>query len=74
MKKTGSSCCGSLEGLSGRYVSRVNTVGPLDLEKLAAVVLLYVFYIAFPASLSRANVESRKSLTDSTWSGRFCTL
>ena len=33
------------------YNSEMNLGGPLDAEKLAEAVLLYVFNIAFPASL-----------------------
>ena len=51
MDHQGSFCCVSLKWRSGRYDSMVNTVGPLDAEKLAAAVLLHVLNLAFPASL-----------------------
>ena len=51
MDQQGSPCYGSLKQLSGSYDSKVNFIGQLDAEKLAASVLLYVFNIGIPASL-----------------------
>ena len=51
INQQGSHCCASLKWLSGRYDSKVNTVGPLDAENFATAILLYVFNIGFPASL-----------------------
>ena len=36
--------------MSGIYDSKMNSVAQLDVEKLAALVSLYVFNIGFPAS------------------------
>ena len=50
INQQGSPCYGSLEWLSERYDSKVNSVSQLDDNKLATSVLLYVFIIGFPAS------------------------
>ena len=50
MDQQGSPCYDSLKWLSGRYDSKMNSVGQLDGKKLAASALLYVFIIGFPAS------------------------
>ena len=59
MNLQGSPCCGSLKWLSGSYGSKVNPVGPLDADKLAEAVLLYVFNIALPASLLQSDLPKR---------------
>ena len=51
LNQQGSPCCGSLMWLKGRYNSKVNLIGPLDWERFAAEMLLYVFNIGFPESL-----------------------
>ena len=50
MVQQGSPCCGSLKWLSGRYNTKGNLIGPLDVEKLAKASFLYVFNRGFPAS------------------------
>ena len=47
MDHHGSSCCGRLDCWSERCESKLNPVGPLDEEKFAAAVLLYIFNRAF---------------------------
>ena len=42
MKQQGSLCCFTFLTVTSSYHSKVNLVGTLDAEKLAAVVLLYV--------------------------------
>ena len=56
MEHQGSPYCGSLEWQSGRYDNNVNPVGLLDVDKLAAADLLYVFNTAFPVSLFEMHV------------------
>ena len=48
MHQQGSPCCGRLKWLPESKDSKVNPVGPLDVEKLAAAVLLYLLWIGFP--------------------------
>ena len=59
MDHQGLSYCGYSEWRSGRYDSKVNPVGPLDADKLAEAVLLYVFNIALPASLLQSDLPKR---------------
>ena len=51
MHQWGSPCCGSLECMSENYGSMVTPVGPSDVDKIAELVFLHVFKIAFIASL-----------------------
>ena len=55
MDQQGSPCYDSLKWLSGIYDNKVNSVGQMDSKKLAALVLLYVFIIGFPASPFHSN-------------------
>ena len=51
MNQQGSTGCVSLKRLSGSDNSKVNPAIPLNADKLAAAVFLYVFNTGFPASL-----------------------
>ena len=44
----GSPCCPNFLTVTSSYHSKVNLVGELDAEKLAAAVLLYVLIMRFP--------------------------
>ena len=64
MDKQGSACCHNFLTVTPSYHSKVNPVGPLDAEKLAEAVLLYVFNIAFPAFLFCQFCNFGKGLID----------
>ena len=51
MDQQGSPCCHNVLTISPSNHSKMNPVGHLGAEKLAEAVWLFVFKIAFPASL-----------------------
>ena len=53
MNQQGSPCCFNFLAVTSSYHSKVNLVGALDAEKVAAAVLLYVLLMGFPTSLFR---------------------
>ena len=56
--------------MSGSYESKMNLVVPLDAEKLAALVVLYVCKIAFPVSLLRQAIAV--NIVYERFGERFC--
>ena len=51
MYQQGPTCCHNFVTGTPSYHSKVNPVGKLDSEKLADIVLLYIYNKAIPASL-----------------------
>ena len=47
MDQKGSHFYGSLQPVTGRYDSKMNPGGPLDIKEVAEIVWLYVFNIEF---------------------------